>query len=72
MAKDTNDTPGKVAEAPADFPLTLDEFCARLSSTDRRVELIAAFHHNERAAGQMKDTSAAFQNRFVAFQSKPT
>lgn len=53
------------------FPLSLDEFCARLSQSDRRVELIGGFHHSERSAGRLKDTSADYQQRFVDFTTKP-
>lgn len=57
--------------APAAFPLSLDEFCTRLSGTDRRVEMIGAFAHEERAAGRLKDTEAAYRQRFAAFASRP-
>ncbi len=61
------------AEAPAagDFPLSLDEFCQRLSATDKRVELIGAFHHVEKAAGRGQDTSGNFAARFEAFANQP-
>ena len=55
----------------SDFELSLDEFCARLSAADRRVELIGAFHATERAAGRVKDFEAAFAGRFVAFVNSP-
>lgn len=58
-------------EAVEAFPLSLDEFCARLSTSDRRVELIGGFHHSERAAGHTVDTEAAFAGRFVAFCNAP-
>jgi hypothetical protein len=57
----------KVEANPDSFPLSLDEFCARLSLTDKRVELIGGFHHTERAAGHNKDVEAAFKERFIAF-----
>lgn len=59
------------AEAPADFELAIDEFCARKSTTDRRVELIGAFHAQEVAAGRIKARAAAFEARFVAFEQMP-
>lgn len=57
-----------VAEA---FPLTLTEFCTRLSATDRRVELIGGFEHSERVAGRMSDLEVNFAKRFVAFANQP-
>jgi hypothetical protein len=67
MAATTETVKTEPAIVEDGFPLTLDEFCARLSNTDKRVELIGGFHHSERAAGHAKDTEAAFQSRFVAF-----
>lgn len=70
----TNEEPVTVsAEAPAagDFPLSLAEFCQRLSATDKRVELIGAFHHVEKAAGALQDTSANYSARFEAFANQP-
>lgn len=51
--------------------LTLDEFCTRTSLTDRRVELLAAFHAEERAAGRHKDQESAYASRLVVFANKP-
>ncbi len=56
--------------APADT-VTLDEFCTRLSETDRRVELLGAFHHTEQRAGNVRDTAEAFRARFDDFVNKP-
>lgn len=55
----------------AEFPLSLDEFCTRLSATDRRVELIGGFHHEEVAAKRTKDLESAYRARFEAFTTKP-
>jgi hypothetical protein len=63
-----------VASVIADNPeqeLTLQEFCQRLSSVDKRVELIGAFHYSETAAGTVKDLESAFADRFAAFLNKP-
>lgn len=54
-----------------DFPLTLSEFCTQLSSSDKRVALIGGFYHSEDAAGTIKDTVAAFTERFEAFINQP-
>lgn len=55
----------------AAVPLTLDEFCVRLSETVRSPEAIGAFHHTERAAGRMVDTEAAYRARFDSFLTTP-
>lgn len=59
------------AEAPVNEPITLDEFCTRLSMSDRRVELIGGFHYTEKQAGHIKDAESEFQSRFTAFATKP-
>ncbi|MNE61527.1 hypothetical protein D3C76_1597670 [compost metagenome] len=68
MAKST-----AVAADPvsAGVPLTLTEFCTRLSQTERRVELIGAFEFDERSAGRLKDTAEQYGARFQAFITKP-
>lgn len=50
-----------------EYSLTLDEFCIRLSRTDKRVELLAAFAHTEKAAGRTKDVESAYAARFNKF-----
>lgn len=62
--------PETVAEQ-AEFPLTLEEFCIRLSVTDSRVELIGGFENQERLAGRVKDTESNFAGRFQAFINQP-
>lgn len=52
-------------------PVTLDEFCMRLSKSDKRVELIGAFHFVENKAGRLKDAEHKYQARFEAFVNKP-
>jgi hypothetical protein len=64
------DTPG-VAETASEFPLSLQEYCTRLSMTDRRVELIGGFEYYERVAGRMKDTATEYDKRFAAFANLP-
>lgn len=56
--------------APAQ-KMTVEDFCAMKSQSDRRVELLAGFHSSERLAGNLADTEAAFQSRFEAFINKP-
>lgn len=53
------------------FPVTLDEFCIRLSAKDRRVELIGAFEHEEKKAGHLKDIETAYMTRYEEFVKKP-
>lgn len=55
----------------AEIPLSLDEFCTRLSSTDRRVEIIGGFHSEEAKSGNTKDVESAFLARFNEFINKP-
>lgn len=76
MAK--NDTAGAADDGPViappepdEFPLTLDEACARISATDKRVELIAAFHHVEAAAGRLRDLESAYRTRFAELADRP-
>jgi hypothetical protein len=69
MAKEKTVTE-TVQEKPADA-VTLDEFCARLSGTDKRVEMIGAFNHVEKKAGRVKDTEESFRSRFDAFINQP-
>lgn len=54
-------------------PLTLEEFCLRLSSPDRRVgvAIIGGFYSVERLAGHFKDFESAYESRFTAFVNKP-
>lgn len=59
-----------IQENPANA-ITLGEFCTRLSATDRRVEMIGAFHHVEKKAGRIKDTEESFRSRFDAFVNQP-
>jgi hypothetical protein len=49
----------------------LEEFCQRLSHGDRRVELIAGFHAEEKRAGNTKDLESAYAARFQEFATKP-
>lgn len=71
MANKTDAAP-QLAPAPDTDPtMTLDEFCARLSETVKRPELIGGFHFVERAAGRQRDTAASFQSRLGEFMNKP-
>ncbi len=52
-------------------PLTLDEFCVRLSKSDKRVELIGGFHADAKKRGQHKDFDVGFLRAFEAYASRP-
>lgn len=52
-------------------PLSLTEFCIRLSTTDKRVELIGGFEHSERMAGRMSDTAENYAARYAKFLNQP-
>lgn len=61
----------EVVAAPPVEQVTLNEFCTRLSLSDKRVELIGGFHHQETAKGTIKDAESEFYSRFLAFANKP-
>lgn len=63
----------KTAAKPSEdaFDLTVEEFCTRVSTTDSRVELLAAFHASEVRAGRVKDASSAYAARYSAFANAP-
>lgn len=69
----TGDVAAAVAEptASAEFPLSLSEFCTRLSASDKRVELIGAFEHAERVAGRESDLESIYTGRYAAFATQP-
>lgn len=67
---DTTASAGGSSDMP-ESRVTLNNFCRELSLTDKRVELIAAFHFDEKRAGTIMDTSSAYTERFVAFADKP-
>ncbi|WP_431860136.1 hypothetical protein [Azospirillum sp.] len=72
MAKtDTTTTDAAAPAQASEFPVTLDEVCTRLSAGDKRVELIAAFHHDETAAGRLRDLESLYLSRFAAFAARP-
>lgn len=53
------------------FPLSLDEWCALTSQTDRRVEMLWAFRMEEMRLGRGKDMPDAYSQRFAAFAQRP-
>jgi len=59
------------AASPAVEQVTLEEFCVRLSQSDKRVELIGAFHFVEKQAQHFKDFESNYAARFQLFVNKP-
>lgn len=59
------------AEQAADPTMSLTDFCARLSETVKRPELIGAFEFAERHAKRIKATEAVFRARYEAFITTP-
>lgn len=70
MAKNEPAQPKAASEDQAP-KLTLSEFCARLSETVSRPELIGAFESFERRNSRLKDTDAAYRARFDTFINTP-
>lgn len=62
--------PVDVAFDPS-FDITLTEWCSARSSSDRRVELLSAFHQHETQSGRTKASAAAFLASFARFISRP-
>jgi hypothetical protein len=59
------------AKEPSNFSVTIGEFCARLSKTDKRVSMIGAFHSDEKSAGRVKDSEANYRKRYDQFVVRP-
>jgi hypothetical protein len=57
--------------APAEFPITIEEFCIRLSKGAAQPELIGAFHNVEVRAGRLRDKQSAYAARWTAFPTQP-
>ena len=51
--------------------LSIDDFCVRLSETDKRVEMISAFNSDERQVGRVSDTADNYASRYQVFLNKP-
>lgn len=64
--------PGTPIPEPApEIPLALDEFCMRLSATERRTSLIGAFHLVQRRAGRLTAPESFYRTAFAAFVHAP-
>lgn len=77
MSKEAKNPVGPAADtsaapvAQAEVRMNLDGFCARLSETVKRPELIGSFHHSEKVNGNLVGTASEFQRRYDAFVNKP-
>jgi hypothetical protein len=67
MVEATTSAPVKEAVTESPTPIPLDHFCQDVSTSDKRVELLAAFHYTEKRAGRLVDTSAAYAARYADF-----
>lgn len=70
-AKPTDTVAEQAAAEPAEFPLSVEEWCTQLSATDRRPELIGAFASVEAKAGRGRDLPSAYAKRYGAFIKTP-
>lgn len=50
---------------------TIDDFCRRLSLTEKRYTLIGGFNAEEKRLGRNKDSYDAYYARFVLFINRP-
>jgi hypothetical protein len=60
-----------VSQAVTEFVQGIEEFCANLSATDRRIEMIGAFYRVEMAAGRTRALPSEFKVRYSAFLTQP-
>lgn len=63
-------SPATAAPSATAPVVSLDEFCARLSERVRKVPLISGFAADERSAGRLRNTEAAYQAAFDAFRNR--
>ena len=53
------------------YEITLDEFCARLSVTDKRVEMIGGFHSDMTRVKKTKGMEADYRAEYQKFITRP-
>lgn len=63
----------KPVETPQDKVslVSITEYCRRLSTRERRVELIGAFHSTMKAESILADTEQGYNVRFAEFENRP-
>lgn len=71
MAKANTTTEDAGAQAVPEDRVSLEAFCARLSETVARPELIGGFYFSEKAARRLHDTPSAYRERYDAFINQP-
>ena len=59
------------AAVSTEIPLSLDEFCTRLSLTEKRYVLITGFWTKETSAGRVRDIPSAYEKRYAEFLETP-
>ncbi|EAB4417296.1 hypothetical protein D7B12_17855 [Salmonella enterica] len=65
-------TPEPQAPAPVTSrTMSLNEFCKRLSLTEKRYVLIAGFHRHQEIANHLVDTWEGFNERLAVFLKTP-
>lgn len=72
--KSTKPVEPSVQDAPAveaAAEVALREWCASTSQTDRRVEMLNAFHNIETRAGRVKAAPDVFAARYAEFANRP-
>lgn len=69
LDSETPQAAGVVQEAQ--IPLSIDEFCQRLSATSKRVALIGGFNAWAKANKLEKDVESVFQAAWTRFISLP-
>ena len=70
MSNENNTADGVAVEQAEPILISLEEFCIRLSSIKKSVELIGGFESDEIRAGRLRDTQEAFDIRFEAFANR--
>lgn len=64
-------TPTKIPATQPENPISLTDYCKRLSVTERRHTLIASFFYTEKVAGRLTDTPSAYAKRFAEHINTP-
>lgn len=72
MAKSPAEEPDTLPQPdPANEPLTLEQWAAARSRSDRQVELLNGFVAVQRAAGRFTATDAEWRTLYAAFAARP-
>lgn len=63
--------PVEVIPVSNEIPITLDEFCQRLSETERRVALLGAFHFEMKRQKRQTGLSSDYHAAYATFINAP-